>query len=187
MSRYSFISNEKSETQKFEALKEKIPYKFNEEKNLKSAVAENDTPPTFDHLETIGDCLINMVVKTSLGIANPNRSSGDITIRSQRFLQNINRFSNEESILCQIAANIGLKEYFGNRRLYKDSQGLAHTYASAVEALVGAVFYDANHNLEIVRIFVLKLYRPFGLTDQQQQDNQISSKDHDTPVKLSPT
>lgn len=156
------------EDKKIVALKEKIPYEFKDEKHLQNAVAESTTPHNVYHLETIGDCLINTVVKTSLGIANPNWTSGQITQASQSFLRNLYGEAGEESILCLIAKNIGLKEYFlGYRSLYGGKYGPAYTYASAVEALVGAVFYDCDHDFETVRTFILKIYEPFNLIEDK--------------------
>ncbi len=153
-----------SGNKRFLALKAKIPYEFRDEKNLLSAVTRNGAPHDFYHLETIGDSIINMVVKTTLGITNPGWSSGQITQESQRFLRNIGSHTEAESVLCQIAGHFGLKEYFGNYdTFYKGRDGLAHTYAGAVEALVGAVFYDSGHDLETTKAFVLKLYAPFEL------------------------
>ena len=82
----------------------------------------------FYHLETVGDSLINMVVKTTLGIENPGWSSGQITQASQPFLKNIDS-SEKGSILCQIAGAVGLKEYFGYHAFYKGGKGLAYTHA----------------------------------------------------------
>lgn len=159
---YDFSSQDKNLT----TLKAKIPYKFKDEKNLKSAVGEAEFHD-FSRLATIGDSLMNMVVKTTLGIEHPDWSSGQITCSSQTFLQNINSSSDKGSILCQIAEEIGLKEYFCYYSLYKGGYGLTHTHASAVEALVGAVFYDSENDSEIVRNFVLKLYQHFGLVQDK--------------------
>ena len=107
-----------SQTEKFDTLKAKIPYEFKDEKHLRSSVGEHGLSHDFYHLETVGDSLINMVVKTTLGIENPGWSSGQITQASQPFLKNIDS-SEKGSILCQIAGAIGLKEYFGYHALYK--------------------------------------------------------------------
>ncbi len=127
-----------SQAKKFEDLKAKIPCEFKNEKCLKSVVGKKDSLHSFYHLETIGGSLINMVVKTTLGIENSDWSSGQITQASQPFLKNIDS-SEKGSILCQIAGEVGLKEYFGCHILYKGAYGLAYTHASSVEALVGAI------------------------------------------------
>lgn len=155
-----------SQNKNLTTLKSKIPYEFKDEKHLRSAVGETGFHD-FSRLATIGDSLINMVVKTTLGIEHPDWTSGQITQSGQAFLQNIDRYTEKESILCQIAEEIGLKEYFGYHALYKGGQGLAHTHASAVEALAGAVFYDSGNDLETVRSFVLKLYQHFGLVQDK--------------------
>lgn len=97
-------------------LKAKISYEFKDEKHLRSAVGETGFHD-FSRFAIIGDSLMNMVVKTTLGIEHSDWTSGQITHASQTFLKNVDRYTDKDSILCQIAKEIGLKEYFGYHAL----------------------------------------------------------------------
>lgn len=158
---------------KFLQLQQAIPYSFNNINYLKCAVVLSDTPVSFSHLECIGDSLLTAIVKTTLAINHPDWQAGNITEESKTYLRNLPCVGEDASILMKIAEGIGLKAYFGMCKIYKGRMGLAHTLSSAVEAVIGAVFYDSNNDLKAVENFVLALFAPYGLTRNSTADSRI--------------
>jgi ribonuclease-3 len=125
---------------------ERISHQFKQENLLEEALThpslskENKKQPNYQRLEFLGDKVLSLVVSEFLMQKYPSEMEGDLSKR-QAFL-----VSGET--LSKIALMIGLDEVLQVSRGEKNLGGQTNkrNLENALEALIGAIYLDANYN-----------------------------------------
>ena len=136
-----------------ESLEKKINYNFKNKELLKNALThktfafEAEMPLEFnERLEFLGDSILGFIVAEQLYKENKYFSEGELTRR--RSTQVNNRF------LAKRARELGLGNFllFGKGEKKQNGDRNPTNLANALEALIGAVYLDAD--LNTVRKFI---------------------------------
>ena len=138
----------------FEALEEKIGYRFRDKSLLKNAFThktyafEASAPLEYnERLEFLGDSVLNFIVAEQLYKSNRYFSEGELTRRRS--------FGVKNRVLAEVARQLNLGDFLLLGRGERKQNGATNmtNLANALEALIGAIYLDSD--LDRVRKFIL--------------------------------
>ena len=141
---------------------ERIGYHFTNRQLLERAVTHRSFSSQHnERLEFLGDSVLNCVVGYSLFLRDKHFTEGELSrVRSNLVC---------EKTLAQIARQIGVAEYLfmGEGEVKMGGRQRASIMADALEALFGAVFFEAG--FEEAQRVVMRLFEPIlsSLTPEQ--------------------
>ena len=136
------------------ALAELIGHDFARPALLAEAVthptAADETRPSFERLEFLGDRVLGLIVAEMLMDAFPDEAEGDLTRRFHALAR--------KETARDVAVNLDLGRFLRVARGEEGIRGHGAAVADAMEAVIAAVFLDGG--LDAARRFVDRLWRP---------------------------
>jgi ribonuclease-3 len=132
-------------------LSTKIGYSFKDIKLLKLALTHRSADPTHnERLEFIGDGLVNLIVGEALYLRHPTEPEGELSRWRASLVQ--------RETLAEIGAQWELEKYVlvGPGEKKTGGHERPSTLANAVEAIFGAIYFDAG--FEATKAIILKTY-----------------------------
>ena len=134
-------------------LSEKIGYSFKDITLLQLALTHRSANPIHnERLEFIGDGLVNLIVGESLYLSHPNEPEGELSRWRASLVQ--------RETLAEIGSQWELKKYVlvGPGEQKTGGHERPSTLANTVEAIFGAIYFDAG--FEVTKTIILKTYGP---------------------------
>ena len=162
----------------FEEFQQLIQYHFKKDQLLFEAlthksfsIEENRHQAHNERLEFLGDSILNFVIAADLVCQFPNDAEG---LLSKKRASLVN-----QNTLAEISKTISLAQYirFGPGEVKQGSPSNPRILASAVEALIGAIFLDSDYGT--VESWILKLFK-----DTSSEQNEGISNAFDFKTRL---
>lgn len=158
----------------FELLEKNISYTFLDKKHLVQSLLQSTfcyemkTLNSNERLEFVGDSLVNLIVGLELFSLYPTLAEGDLS-KLRGSLVN-------ESKLAELARSIDLGEFlFVGKGEHKDHGNQKDSLlADGLEALVAAVYFDSQENLEICKQTFLKIVDAY----EKKQDKKYFDQEN---------
>ncbi len=130
--------------------------RFKDRSLLKEALShpsfsgENPGEPSYERLEFLGDAILNFIIAERLFSLFPNLSEGELTHMRSSLVKGEN--------LSRVARKLSLGELLilGKGEDMRGGRDNDRTLASALEAVIGAIFRDKGYRA--VRKFVLRIF-----------------------------
>jgi ribonuclease-3 len=173
-------------------LEEIIGYKFHDksllaaaldrrsdmEKGLKEANPHRD----IEHLECLGDSVLNLSIKTKLSLLHPTWKPSELTRAYIRYTRNADESAVHGGPLYRIAKEINLSHYI----LFAIGETLDDSYAGCknkkglprenklcdhMEAIFGALFLDCGINHSLVSEVIWRMYAPLGILKEDHESD----------------
>lgn len=113
-------------------------------------------PESYERLEHLGDSVLGVAVATYLSIRFPTQQEGFLTTLRKEIVCN--------SMLGELTQKIGLNTFYVISKHNEDSCfGRTNTkkLGDILEAFIGALWTDSNHNFQIVYTFVVSLIETY--------------------------
>jgi dsRNA-specific ribonuclease len=168
----------------FDALQERLGYRFEKVELLKSALDRrldssdeyfDKMVPNCEHLEFVGDRVLNLCITDALSRLHPEWNPGQLQAAYIHYTRNTDDSKKHGGPLYRIAKELDLEalltlkpgealDKFGLRgkkiNNKKTKEGLLSDH---VEALLGAIFLDSGSDMHVLESIVNKLFEPLGL------------------------
>jgi ribonuclease-3 len=151
-------------TEKLTKLERRLGYKFKDEKLLERALThrswahENKSDPSAEverddqneSLEFVGDSVIGLIMAEELYLANPTSNEGQLTLMKHRLVST--------ETLAKVAGGLDLGSFLlmGRGEEKTGGRGKQALLADALEAIIGAVFFDSGY--PEARQFIKKIF-----------------------------
>lgn len=132
-----------------------LQYQFNKLEYLDTALRHRSAGnPNNERLEFLGDALLGFIIAEMLYTRFPNASEGDLTRQRATLVR--------RETLAEIAQqrlDLGRYLHLGGGELKSGGWRRASILADALEAIIGAIYLDANQQFPVCRTAVLHLYQ----------------------------
>lgn len=146
-------------------MEENIGYKFNDPSLLELALSHRSVGAVNnERLEFLGDSLINCIIAGELFMRFPDASEGQLTrMRAQLVCSDM---------MVKIAKELDIGEHvvLGAGELRSGGHQRKSILADSLEAIIGAIFLDAQGDCHTIRNCILAWYE--GKFDQIKQDHK---------------
>lgn len=161
-------------------LEQKLGYKFNDPKLLELALKHRSASKNSnERLEFLGDAVLSLTITTELFNRYPKYREGDLS----RLRSNLVK----KETLAELAKNFNLSEYLIVGDSEKKSGGIHRSSiaADAIEAIIGAIYLDAN--IDICSKKIIEWYgdKLIGLTLVGQKDPKTQLQEYLQAKKMS--
>jgi dsRNA-specific ribonuclease len=129
----------------------------------------------FQRLEFIGDRVLDMVISDILFDNYPDWNEGQLT-------QELSRLTNNSGPLHEVAERLKLGKFLilGSGEEQMNVRRNVKALSDALEALVGAIWIDSDHDYKFMKRFIRKQFRTLKLIDfneeYKEQTVKIASK-----------
>lgn len=137
----------------YKQLMQDIDYVFNDGSWLELALTHRSIGAlNNERLEFLGDSILNFVIAAELYSRFSNATEGQLTRMRAHFIC--------EDMLTKIARSFHMGKYIilGAGEQRSGGHQRASILADSLEAIIGAIYLDANANFDIVQCVVLKWY-----------------------------
>ncbi len=149
-------------------------YKFNDDKLLKEALThssfanENKSCINNERLELLGDSVLSLAITDILFKIYPQDNEGEISIKRDKLVN--------ENILFYVAKNLKIqnKIYFGKGEELSGGRNKKRLIASALEAIIGAIYLDSD--FETTKDVIYSLFKD-ELLNVKTEDERVNYKD----------
>lgn len=157
-----------------------IGYTFKNEKLLLQALTrrsalnegrQESSIGDFQRLEFIGDRVLDMVISDILFDNHPDWNEGQLT-------EELSRFTNNSGPLYEVAKRLKLGKFLilGSGEEQINLRDNVKALSDALEALVGAIWIDSDHNYKFMKQFIRKQFRVLNLMDFNQEYKEQTVK-----------
>lgn len=182
--------------EKLTKLESRLGYKFNDAKLLERALThrswahENKSDPSAEverddqneSLEFVGDSVLGLVMAEELYVTNPTLNEGQLTLMKHRLVST--------ETLAKVASGLDLGSFLrmGRGEEKTGGRGKQALLADALEAVIGAVFFDsgyvdARHFIKKIFAKELKQATPDSSTDfKTMLQEKLQSQKLGTPA-----
>lgn len=149
-------------------------YKFNNPKLLKQALThssfanENQSLANNEKLELLGDSVLSLAITDILLEIYPQDNEGEISIKRDKLVN--------ENILYVVAKGLNIQDqiYFGKGEELSGGRNKKRLVASALEAIIGAIYLDSN--FDTTKDAIHSLFKD-ELLNVKTEDERINYKD----------
>ena len=154
-------------------LSAKLNYAFKNESLFRDAMTHpsqdrvgsdknNKKASSYERLEFLGDRVLSLLIAEWLYEIYPKESEGEL---AKRHAALVNR-----DCLAEIAESLDVSSCLHMVNAEDLRRGRVNILSDALEALIGAIYKDSNHQLDVLRAIVAQLWQPFIHREAVPQD-----------------